>query len=763
MLRKVLGILLAFTLSSAIHPTAFSSSASATDAVVYPSDIQVHAGLGYTCALNDLGAVKCWGIKDMTPPPGLGKIVALSAGWDRVCGVEEGGTLVCWIGGVRTTDVPDDIGNVNKVSVGNASTCVITNTLNLRCWGEGGPALTTQERAKEVSVGYSSFCAINLENKVNCWSATAAKYDPIPENNSAVIKLRVVSAYRGCALTVSKELLCWGFSFGQTKWTGVKNFELGMKSLMCIQQDSETCYNEDSKFSTYGLFTFEPPYPKSYWGQVGIGYSHLCAVKQTKAIVCKDFSAPQSPNLRVPSPQTKLYRVSTDDGSVNITWAKDNFFPAFPNSLKLSPILNNPQGNIFKSCDTDGTECKFDGLSNGSAYFVSLGIRGLLTYEIGEIHYTQDNPLVSVIPKWHITDSVKIVNSGILKLRVSPGTWSPAPNFSYKWFRNGLEVQGETQGSIVIKREDLKARYHAEVKTTNPFFDEISQTTQEVSPAAPVVPCLADVDTSIWLDTKQQPSISGKATIGESLVGATGVWTKGTKICSYWFSNGKAVGSKNVLNYSVPSSLVSNELQFVVVGTSPSGISVTRFSDPVLIYKKQFSNAKAFKIVGKTIIGSEILAPTLSWAPGTKYSYKWKRNNFEIVGATRKSYTISEADLNTKLSLEICGAKADYTSLCKSSAIVKIPLGVISPLREATVKGISSKVGSAIVLDKGLWPNGVSTEISWLRDGISIFNQVGQTYVITNDDRGHTLSVRLNVSKLNYSKYTVNLAIGKIP
>jgi hypothetical protein len=758
MLKASLRVVLALTLIATIPVIPINSSAAASEEVSYPSDIQVHAGGYYTCAFNDLGAVKCWGSVDMTPPSDLGKVIYMSAGFNKVCAVELGGTLVCWgEGGLRETDTPSDLGLVKKVSVGG-STCAITASDYLRCWGDI-PTLSTQEKVRQVSVGDSTFCAINFANKVDCWF-NSVKFNPIPEIKSEIVEVQLKSN-RGCALTITQELKCWGsFSTTQKKaWTGVKNFSLGLSNqYICIQQESALCFNT-SVVRIDGLFAMDTTRAGNiYWGQVSIGYNHICTVKQTKAIACKDFSFRPNGKLDVPTPKPGLHRGTTDDRVAVITWERDSFFPAIPRKLTLQAL------GAFQqiTCETDTNACKFEGLTNGTYYRVA----GDLPWEqVLEDQSTVILPRITfqVIPKWKSTGTAKLDSSNFLVLKLATGTWNPTPALTYKWFRNGVELPNETQSSISINTKDLTAKYKAEIKTTNPWFTEISQTTAEIKPTPPTVPCMADLDGSIWLGSKQQPSVSGKAFIGEKLVGKIGEWPKGTKVCSFWYSNGKALTSKNTLSYTTPSSIAGKSIQFVVVGTPPSGAAVARFSDPLAISKKLFPKIKPFVISGKKDVGSDLSTKTPSWAVGAKYSYQWMRNDSMISGAKKSSYKISENDLNSSLTLKVCGAKSDYISACATSSRFVIPIGKIYPVGKPSVKAKSSLVGSSVVLNKGSWPSGTTTAISWLRDGDVIPDQSGTTYLITKEDRGKTLSVRLAVSKPKYADSTFTIVVGKIP
>ena len=129
---------------------------------------QVELGFFYTCAIDNLSALRCWGSNRYgilgdgtnthrnTPalvslPADAANIIQVSLGWYHTCAISDKNDLLCWglnwwgllglgsSGGTRNTPTLVSLGGsgvyATQVAVGYHHTCAFDNSDNLYCWG----------------------------------------------------------------------------------------------------------------------------------------------------------------------------------------------------------------------------------------------------------------------------------------------------------------------------------------------------------------------------------------------------------------------------------------------------------------------------------------------------------------------------------------------------------------------------------------------------------------------------------------------------
>jgi hypothetical protein len=223
--------------------------------------VEVSAGQGFGCGLDQRGRVWCWGQNDRgqlgqgddvvrdapTPVPLILAADLVRASFSHACAILGIGSLYCWgangrgqLGRGNLSDgfsVPEQVGaqiDWFDVCVGESHTCGLRADGELWCWGDaaaaqlGAPAsadpVTTPRRAQparrfaSLVCGASHTCAQDAQGELSCWgendSGRLVAQSPALIEAPARVSLGGVSAFgtRGrshCAVATGLGY-CWG-------------------------------------------------------------------------------------------------------------------------------------------------------------------------------------------------------------------------------------------------------------------------------------------------------------------------------------------------------------------------------------------------------------------------------------------------------------------------------------------------------------------------------------------------------------------------
>ena len=161
----------------------------------------VAVGSDFTCAIVN-GAAKCWGDNDFgqlgdestrshsipLPVSGLSSgMSSISAGDTHACATTSSGKVYCWgynssgqlgtsSSSVRGSSTPLQISgvtNAKAVSCGPATSCTLSNSGYVQCYGTPNGGVSISQGASQVTVGSWYACALSTTGKAYCWGKNA--------------------------------------------------------------------------------------------------------------------------------------------------------------------------------------------------------------------------------------------------------------------------------------------------------------------------------------------------------------------------------------------------------------------------------------------------------------------------------------------------------------------------------------------------------------------------------------------------------------
>jgi hypothetical protein len=160
-------------------------------------------------------------------------------------------------------------------------------------------------------------------------------------------------------------------------------------------------------------------------------------------------------------------------------------------------------------------------------------------------------------------------------------------------------------------------------------------------------------------------------------------------------------------------------------------------------------------IVGNAAPGETLTVDNGTWTPALVSSRTvWLRDGEPIEGLFWGQYTVTEADLESRISVRVTGSAFGVRSATTTSEPTKV-------VRERMMPGVPTitgtpQVGSRLTAEPGVWtPEPVRYSYQWLRWGMPIEGATSRKYTPTEQDAGAYLSVRVTGYKPGWGATSV--------
>lgn len=189
-----------------------------------------------------------------------------------------------------------------------------------------------------------------------------------------------------------------------------------------------------------------------------------------------------------------------------------------------------------------------------------------------------------------------------------------------------------------------------------------------------------------------------------------------------------------------------------VVPTSATYIAPTTVLD-------RFTSVPMLKVTGTKRVGSTLTASVPATTPAaTAVSYQWYRNNQEIKGAAKRTYTLTAADRGKRITVRAQLSRSGYLTRGTSSYMPSktIDYGKFTVKKAPTMSG-TVKRGRTLKASAGSWI-GSPTKYTyrWHRNGVPISKATKSTYKVTSRDAGRVISVKVTAHKAGYISKTAS-------
>lgn len=249
------------------------------------------------------------------------------------------------------------------------------------------------------------------------------------------------------------------------------------------------------------------------------------------------------------------------------------------------------------------------------------------------------------------------------------------------------------------------------------------------------------------------PTISGTATVGQTLTAAPGVWTPASVGFAYqWMRNGVAISGATAPTFALTAADLGAVISVSVTGSSAGYAPVTLTSDPTSTVGSPRVTSAVPTVTGTTRVGKTLTAHAGVWGPApVSLTYRWSREGVQIAGANRATYELVNRDAGHTLTVTVTGTKRGFASGSVTSAPTSMITG--GHLR-SSVPHISgpARHGEKLTARAGSWgPGTVTLAYAWSRNGRPIAGATSSTYTLTGADVGTSITVSVTGSEPGFT------------
>lgn len=442
--------------------------------------------------------------------------------------------------------------------------------------------------------------------------------------------------------------------------------------------------------------------------------------------------------------------------------AGNGTWDAFPTSLTFA--------YQWQRCTGPGTCSNISG-ATASTYVLATADVGLTV----RVHVTATNSVGSASADSAQTTTVTAAPantalptiSGLTQvgatLTASTGTWtgSPAPTFTFQWEQcdsagaNCSNIVGETNSTYLVAAGDAGHRLRVAVTGTNVVNSAAAESN------ATAVITVPPANTVL-------PSITGTATVGQTLTGNDGTWTGSPtptlthkwRRCDTGGANCVDIAGATAATYILVQADAGSTIRFRVTGTSTSGTTIAD-SNATAVVTGPPVVATIPTITGTASSGQLLTATTGTWTgfPAPTFTYQWRQCDSggascsDIAGATASTYTPVTADQGKTIRVVVTATNGSGSASATSNAtsvVTGSPQNTAVPVLSGT-----AAMGQKLTTSTGTWtgfPALFTYTYAWLRcdsggaNCSAIGGATASSYTLVQADVGGTVKARVTAS-----------------
>jgi len=246
------------------------------------------------------------------------------------------------------------------------------------------------------------------------------------------------------------------------------------------------------------------------------------------------------------------------------------------------------------------------------------------------------------------------------------------------------------------------------------------------------------------------PAVTGTPTTGQQLACSQGSWTGDAPITyTYqWQRNGINIGGATANVYTLQEIDEGNQIRCVVTATN--SVSVVTANSNAITPLQEPANTIAPAITGTAQTGQTLACSTGTWSNSpSSYTYQWKRNNVNIVGATANNYLLTAVDEGVSIKCTVISSNVNGAGIpTDSNAVIPIPVAEAPANTSAPVVTGTPNTGSNLSCTQGTWTGNspITYAYQWQRNGVNIGGETSNSYILQEADEGSAIRCRVTAT-----------------
>lgn len=312
-----------------------------------------------------------------------------------------------------------------------------------------------------------------------------------------------------------------------------------------------------------------------------------------------------------------------------------------------------------------------------------------------------------------------------------------APERTYRWFRDGVLIDGAAEPSYIVSAADLGARLSSEVVLAGPHL--VSRTVAVGITGIVRAGRFATVE-SLRLEGNLQGA-------GSVLSVAGGRWEPMPSEVRYqWRRDGEDLDEQTSPTYTTSNSDFGSRLSVAISVARPDFESVVEVLEAGTACYPETA-APLPTVQGVRAVGSTLSVSVPSVPHGVVVGYQWRADGVALPGETAPTFTLPRSLVGKRV------APVARTSVPGCPDITRSVVGSVAKTALAPTPIISgtATVGRTLTVKRGTWTANTTFSYRWYAEGKSIPGATRSYLKLGRSVRGKQLTVRVTGRRSGYA------------